>query len=191
MTPRTCERVRSHRDQEASDLTLVSAAQAGDHHAFTALVQRHDTAMRRLAFRMLGNAHTMDDVLQEAYIKAFRALPTFRDDAQFSSWLYRITYNACIDELRRARRRPVPAVTPPGQESAAPGPERVVTVADEVRTMLAALPIEQRAAVILVDGEGLDHRTAAQALGVAPGTIASRLSRARASLRRSIEEVTE
>jgi RNA polymerase sigma-70 factor (ECF subfamily) len=57
--------------------------------------------------------------------------------------------------------------------------------------MLAALPVEQRAAVILVDGEGLDHRTAAQALGVAPGTIASRLSRARASLRRSIEEVTE
>ena len=178
-------------DERASDAALVSAAQAGDRQAFTVLLRRHDAAMRRLAYRMLGDAHSMDDALQEAYVKAFRALATYRDDAQFASWLYRITYNACIDELRRIRRRPIPAAVHPDQRSTGPSPDHVIAVADEVRSALARLPADQRATVLLVDGEGLDHRDAAEVLGVAPGTVASRLSRARASLRHFIKETDE
>jgi RNA polymerase sigma-70 factor (ECF subfamily) len=75
---------------------------------------------------------------------------------------------------------------PPDAPSSAPGPERSVTTTEAVRAALAGLPVEQRATVVLVDGEGFDNNTAARVLGVAPGTVASRLSRARAELRRAL-----
>jgi RNA polymerase sigma-70 factor (ECF subfamily) len=155
-----------------------------------AAVRRHDAQLRGLAAKLLGgDRHRMDDALQDAYLRAFRALPTFRTDADFGSWLYRITYNACIDELRRAARRPRPVDTAApvwDRPGVAATPDTAVTTADAVHRALAALPLEQRAAVVLVDGEGFDHAGAAEILGVAPGTVASRLSRARHTLRQLI-----
>ena len=124
--------------------------------------------------------------MQEAYVRAYRSMGSFRRDAELGSWLYRIVYNACIDELRRTGRRPVPVDT--GEvlwdaPSGAAGPERVVHASDSARRALAALPEDQRATVLLVDGEGMDNVRAAEVLGVAPGTVASRLSRARATMR--------
>ncbi|MFL6035812.1 MAG: sigma-70 family RNA polymerase sigma factor, partial [Gaiellaceae bacterium] len=74
-----------------------------DADAFVELVARSDVSHRRLAFRLLGDRDLMDDVLQEAYTRAFRALPSFRGDASLETWLYRIVYNACIDDLRRRK----------------------------------------------------------------------------------------
>lgn len=170
-----------------TDDELVARARTGDDTAFGLLLRRHDSAMRRLAFRLLADATAMDDVLQDAYLRAFRALPGFRQGAQFGSWLYRITYNACIDELRRARRRPLAMADPPERATARPSPERAVTATELVRSALAALPADQRVAVVLVDGEGFDNRSAARILGVPAGTVASRLSRARGQLRRMME----
>jgi RNA polymerase sigma-70 factor (ECF subfamily) len=173
-----------------TDAELVDRVLRGDHGAFTDVVRRHDDRLRGLAYKLLGgDRERMDDVLQDAYIRAYRALDTFRRDAHLGSWLYRIVYNACIDELRRGGRRPAPVdVTdaawdrPHGE----PGPERTVTNADAARRALAALPDEQRITVVMVDGEGLDNRTVAALLDVAPGTVASRLSRARATMRRHL-----
>ena len=126
----------------------------------------------------------MDDVLQDAYVKAFRALGSFRGDAGVGTWLYRITYNACIDHLRRTRRvgqLPLDGLL----ERASPEPdpsERAVAQTD-LANALAALSPEQRAVVILVDAEGFDHAAAARVLGVAEGTVHSRLFRAHAALR--------
>src|ERR671934_126486 len=81
--------------------------------AFPELIERHDRALRALAFRLLGDRDRMDDVLQEAYVRAYRALPRFRGRSLPGTWLYRIVYNACIDELRRERpdrRLPLAAV---------------------------------------------------------------------------------
>jgi len=130
----------------------------------------------------------MDDALQEAYLKAYRGLPTFRPGSDFGTWLYRITYNACIDEIRRRRRHPVTTADPVDPVSPRPGPERVVSASETVRTALADLPTDQRVTVVLVDGEGFDHREVAKILGVAPGTVASRLHRARGALRRILGE---
>ena len=160
--------------------------------AFTAMVRRHDGRLRGLASRLLAaDRSRVDDALQEAYVRAYRALPDFRGEAELGSWLYRITYNACIDELRRTRRRPPPVDTAaPGWDrpGSAAGPEPEVAAADAVTRAVAALPDDQRVTVVMVDGEGFDNITAARILGVAPGTIASRLSRARAAMRHALGE---
>jgi RNA polymerase sigma-70 factor (ECF subfamily) len=129
---------------ETTDGDLVDRVLDGDRSAFTELVRRHDERLRGLASKLLaGDRHRVDDALQEAYVRAYRALPRFRRDADLGSWLYRIAYNACIDELRRAKRRPQPidvggaAWEPP---AGAPGPDRVVGAADAAARALAALP---------------------------------------------------
>jgi RNA polymerase sigma-70 factor (ECF subfamily) len=176
----------------STDAELVDRVLAGDHAAFTLVVRRHDDRLRGLAYKLLGgDRQRMDDVLQDAYIRAFRGLGTFRRDAHLGSWLYRIVYNACIDELRRANRRPAPVdVTDTAWDrpDAGPGPERTVSAADAALRALAALPDDQRITVVMVDGEGLDNRTVAKLLDVAPGTVASRLSRARATMRQHLGE---
>jgi RNA polymerase sigma-70 factor (ECF subfamily) len=178
---------------ERTDGDLVARILAGDRQAFTEVLRHHDERLRGLAWKLLGgDRHRMDDALQDAYVRAYRALPRFRQDADLGSWLYRITYNACIDELRRSKRQPEPVDTAePGHDrpGVRPGPDRAVVAADAVTRALARLPEEQRITVVLVDGEGYDNVTAAKILGVAPGTVASRLSRARAAMRLALEEV--
>ncbi|MGQ0434307.1 MAG: RNA polymerase sigma factor, partial [Microthrixaceae bacterium] len=170
------------------DVELVEVARRGDRPAFAELLRRHDDRMRGLAFRLLADRHAMDDALQEAYLKAYRGLDRFRPGGDFGAWLYRVTYNACVDELRTRKRSPVTRSEPVDEASPQPGPERVVSAAETVRSALADLPTAQRVTVVLVDGEGLDHREVAKILGVAPGTVASRLHRARAALRRVLGE---
>jgi len=170
------------------DIELVELARAGERPAFDELLRRHDGRMRGLAYRLLTDRDGMDDALQEAYLKAFRALPRFRAGRDFGAWLYRITYNACIDDLRARKRAPLTTEAPADPISGQPGPERVVGAAETVRHALASLPLDQRVTVVLVDGEGFDHREAAEILGVAPGTVASRLHRARRLLRQILGE---
>jgi RNA polymerase sigma-70 factor, ECF subfamily len=152
---------------------------------FAQLVAEHDRPLRALAFRLLGDREAMDDVLQEAYTKAFRALPRFRGEAAAGTWLYRIVYNTCLDHLRRERRAAeLPLESAP--EPSAPDPGESAAQRERLAAALRALAPDQRAAVLLVDAEGFDYPTAARVLGVRVGTLASRLSRGRASLRRAL-----
>lgn len=173
------------------DASVLDRARAGDQRAFRDLVEHHDRGMRALAFRLLGDRGRMDDVLQEAYVKAFRGLQAFRGDAGVRTWLYRIVYNACMDELRRRPSEPAFRDTVAFPVAAAPDPGDTVALRAGLHAALALLPPEQRAAVLLVDAEGFDHGAAAAILGVAPGTIASRVSRARAALRRTLATTRE
>jgi RNA polymerase sigma-70 factor (ECF subfamily) len=170
------------------DPELVERARRGDQEAFAAVIRHYDPGLRALAYRLLGDPHRMDDALQEAYVKACRALPRFRGDSKLGTWLYRIAYNACLDELGRSRRV---AHLPLDEHREQPGlssdPGDVAARRHDLATALAALPLEERAAVLLVDAQGFDYREAARVLGVPEGTIGSRLSRARVTLRRALE----
>ncbi len=163
---------------------VVDRARRGDQEAFAAVIRHYDPGLRALAYRLLGDRDLMDDALQEAYVKAFRGLPRFRGRSRLGTWLYRIVYNACLDELKRpGRRRSVPYE----DVGDAPGPptdpgEAVARRAD-LAEALARLAPDERAAVLLVDAQGFDYREAARILDVPEGTVASRLSRARAGLR--------
>src|SRR5262245_12644859 len=133
----------------------------------------------------------MDDVLQDAYVKAYRSLPRFRRGSTLETWLYRIVYNACLDELRRRRADRTQALELVPEPAAAADPAEASGQSGALADALAALAPEQRAAVLLVDAGGVDYRTAAEILGVEVGTLASRLGRARASLRRTLATTYE
>jgi RNA polymerase sigma-70 factor, ECF subfamily len=155
-----------------------------DAEEFWALVEPHDRGLRALAYRLLGDADAMDDVLQDAYLKAFRALPSFRGRSAMGSWLYRIVYNTCMDYLRRGRlRRHAPITSAEDAPDPGPDPAELATDRRDLARALASLHPEARAAVLLVDAEGMSYAQAAEVLGVSPGTIGSRLNRARSVLR--------
>lgn len=171
--------------EAVSEVALYAARSARDasspRRRFENLLDRHESRLRRVAYGMLGDAGRVDDVLQEAFLKAYRKLPTAFDSAQAeSAWIYRIVHNCCLDELRRRRRRhEVVGLV----ERAADTDHDSLVVAGA----LAQLGEQSRAVVLLVDLIGFDYETAAAALGVPRGTVASRLNSARAQLRELLE----
>ena len=177
--------------EPAADIrpAVLERARRGDQEAFAAVIRHYDPGLRALAYRLLGDRDRMDDALQEAYVKAFRNLSSFRGESRLGTWLYRIVYNTCLDELTRSKR----VVQLPLEEASDPPDARTdlaEAVADRsgLAEALAALTPEERAAVFLVDAQGFDYRSAGKVLGVPEGTVASRLNRARAGLRRALGE---
>jgi RNA polymerase sigma-70 factor, ECF subfamily len=173
------------RRRDARDERLVGAARLGDHAAFTTLLRRHDDQMRALAFSVLRDRSAMDDVLQDAYLKAYRNLDRFRGDSRFSTWLHRIVYRACLDHIRR-RREVIGLV----DEDRLPEPTRPQGDVDErlaLHQALATLDPETAAALVLVDRDGHSYEEAGAVLGIPAGTVASRLHRGRRALRAALD----
>lgn len=148
---------------------------------FEDLLERHEARLRRVAFGMLVDRSRVDDVLQEAFIRAYRKLPgRFESDRQEAAWLYRIVYRCCLNEIRSSRRRRETPGLDPNAEVAGAG-----DLADSLALMgaLGELAPDVRAVALLVDFIGFDYETAASVLGIPRGTVAWRLSVARAGLR--------
>lgn len=181
---------------------LVRRAQGGELAAFNSLVLRHQDAAYSLAFRFLRSRESAEDVTQEAFLRAFHRLETFRGE-RFRSWLLRIVANAARDELRRRKRRPQRSLDEARDDPDAPsidpieprpGPAAVAEQTDLRRVLdaaLAQLPEEWRLVVLLSDVHGLAYDEVAAAAGVPLGTVKSRLSRARARLREILRESGE
>lgn len=157
---------------------LVAAAMVGDQEAFVALIQNYDKPLRSLAFKITGDAHLMQDVMQETYVKAYSNLSTFDHRSSFQTWIYRICHNAAIDQIR-TRKREQPSEIYDQADDAPHSNERRI----DVMRALGTLSAEHRSVVILVDEQGFTYDEAAAVLNVPSGTIASRLSHARRELR--------
>ena len=151
---------------------------------FEAVLAEHDAGLRAFVYRLVGS--DVDDVLQDAYLAAFRALPAFRGEAALRTWLHRIAYTTALNALRsRSRRlqRDDRNVLAGGVDEAATAAHRV-----DLERALAKLTVEARSVLILVDAQGFSYDEVAQVLGVAAGTVASRLHRARERVRAAMQE---
>lgn len=172
------------------DASLVAASQSGDRAAYETLVRRHARAAARFAHRLLGNREDAEDVVQDAFAKAYGNLGAFRGDASFKTWLLHIVLHLGQDQLRRRKRRPVEGlegVDPPSRE---PEPERDAATRDELLALREAvddLPPRQRTALALKVYEGLSYPEVARVLGTSVESARVYLSLARQSIRRRVE----
>jgi RNA polymerase sigma-70 factor (ECF subfamily) len=173
----------SSRDAVDPDVELLKRHLAGDPDAFSEIVRRHRDQLWAVALRTTGDAEDAADAVQEALISAMRNASSFRGDAKLSTWLHRIVVNACLDRLRRRASHPTTALP---DDDHAPAITRDVfadrDTAADVHAALATLPVEQRAAIVLVDIEGYPVDEVARMLEVPSGTVKSRCARGRAKL---------
>ena len=169
-------------DLEAqSDELLVSAfVESKDQRALEVLLARHESRVFGIAYRILGNRADALDATQDVFLTVFRKAGSFRGQAAFTTWLYRLTTNACHDIGRRMARTPLPMETLPHPQSTASG-DRMETRLG-VEQALRALPQDQRVAVVMRDLYDLDYQQIANATGVPLGTVKSRIARARRTL---------
>jgi RNA polymerase sigma-70 factor (ECF subfamily) len=178
-------------EDQPSDEDLVSEALAGSDRAYAELVRRHRGRAINIAYHILGNRADAEDAAQEAFIRAYRGLPEFRGESDFSWWLYRIITNV---SLEAARRGPVPGV-PYRDDLQAPDEglraEEETDAALTVARAIGALPPEQRAVLTLRELDGFDYQEIAEILSIPIGTVRSRLYAARKAFRRALEEGEE
>lgn len=193
------------RDQKAvvsatpvTDEELVARAQAGDQESFNQLVVRWERPIYALAYRTLNREEDARDVVQEAFLRAFRGLRGFKGEAKFSSWLYRITLNLCRDWMRKARRAPLIQV--PESEDGLDMAEQMPSPAESVEELvnrqqmsaavaraMADLPAEQRTAILMKEFHGLTFQEIADALDCPLSTVKTRLYQGLSVLRRRLE----
>jgi len=182
-----------------ADTYLIERARSGDTDALTELYRRHERRVYNLALRTLGNPWDAADVSQEAFIKAFRNLDSFKGEARFTTWLHRIVVNAAYDHLRRQRPEPMDGdiledISGPGGAGAVVGSGRdgidpaMDGLSDPLRDALMSLNEGFRFAVVLCDLLGFPYDEAAEILGVQEGTIKSRIFRAREALAAALTE---
>jgi RNA polymerase sigma-70 factor (ECF subfamily) len=179
------------REQE---LAVIRRVQRGDANAFEYLVAAYEKNVYNLALRMTGNPDDAEDMAQEAFLKAYDSLESFRGDSKFSVWLYRIVSNVCLDFLRKKKKRPSFSLSTEdddGEETELELPdlrnlpedelERKLT-RDAVRRGLAQLSEDSRQILLLREIQGLSYEEIGQTLGLEPGTVKSRIFRARKKL---------
>ncbi len=187
----------------SNEADLLAALRRGDENAFAALVRANTGRMLAVARRILKNDEEAHDATQDAFLQAFRAIDQFQGDAQLSTWLHRITVNACLMRLRHKRRHPeaaiedlLPTFDDTGHRVEHGAPEwaddvlahmEQAQLGKVVRDAIDRLPENYRCVIVLRDIEGLSTEEAAQSLGIRPEAAKMRLHRARQALRTLLE----
>ena len=189
---------------DVSDLSLVRRVQRGDKGAFDALVLKYQHKVVKLVMRYVRNPAEAEDIAQDAFIKAYRALPQFRGDSAFYTWLYRIAINTAKNAVVSRDRSPIDfdldlqnsdeSYDMQGRLKDSETPE-ALTLTEEIRSTvnsaIDALPEDLRTAIVLRELEGLSYEEIADAMGCPVGTVRSRIFRAREAIDRRLREVFE
>lgn len=167
---------------------VLEAATSGNHAAFALLVERYEPRLRATIFYVVQDDELSRDVLQETFLRAYRALPRFRGQSALGTWLHRIAYTAALEQLRTKRRHPEEPLPDDVDRRAGRGgdPGDEVGKRDLISKALAQLPPEQRLVLLLIDRDGWDYRSVAEITGSSPGTVCSRLQRARKKVRAAL-----
>jgi RNA polymerase sigma-70 factor, ECF subfamily len=163
-----------------NDEALVTAfVKTGDQAPLEVLLARHESRVFGMAYRILGNRADALDATQDVFLTVFRRASSFKHQAAFSTWLYRLTTNACHDIGRRKSRTPVPMETLPNQPTGTEGESDNRLVVEQA---LRGLPEEQRVPIVMRDLYGMSYEEIAAATGTPPGTVKSRIARGRLRL---------
>ena len=178
---------------------LIKRAARGDAQAFNELMSGQERRMYAVALRMFGAKEDAEDCMQEAMIRIYRSIASFKGQSSFSTWVYRITMNTCLDELRRRKSRPNTSLDGLLDAGWSPSddrdtPEQHVVRAEaraSIDRFIRELPEDMRAAIVLRDIQGLSYDDIAAALDTNVGTIKSRISRGREKLREKIQAQSE
>jgi RNA polymerase sigma-70 factor, ECF subfamily len=185
-------------DMTLTDDELVARSIGGDAESFNELILRWERPIYALAYRVIGREEDARDVCQETFLRAYRALPGFKGEAKFSSWLYRIALNLCRDWIRRQRRAPVvqmPEGVEPSELAAERGPVESIEelvgrrqLSAVVEEAMMLLPEEQRTAIILKEYHGMTFQEIADMQGCPLSTVKTRLYQGLTVLRRHLEK---
>ena len=184
---------------ESREKNLIARASEGDASAFNQLMEMHERRMYAVALRMCANREDAQDCLQEAMLRVYRAIGSFKGQSTFSTWLYRITMNTCLDELRRKKNKQSASLDNLLDQGWAPtdtaaSPEKHALMR-EMRGQLVKsineLPEDMRAAIVLRDIQGFAYDEIAEMLETNVGTIKSRISRGREKLREILSKKPE
>ena len=184
---------------EMDERKLILRASGGDASAFNRLMEAHEGRMYAVALRMCGNREDAQDCLQEAMLRIYRSIGSFKGQSSFSTWAYRITMNTCLDELRRKKNKQNTSLDSLLEVGWTPSDDRNLpekhAMQSELRSSLHAaiqeLPEDMRSVIVLRDIHGMAYDEIAQALDVNVGTIKSRISRGREKLREKLKNITE
>jgi RNA polymerase sigma-70 factor, ECF subfamily len=185
--------------REFTDIELVLQCQQGNQPSFRQLYRRYSSRVRSTLYQLCG-AYALDDLVQEVFLRAWKGLPQLRQPSQFSTWLYRICWNVASDQRRTLQKQrsfnsklKAEAEAPPLANSKySQGPDLMdLHYQDLIQRGLQQLSFEHRAVLVLHDLEDLPQKEVAQILGIAVGTVKSRLFHARMSLRQYIQEQGE
>jgi RNA polymerase sigma-70 factor, ECF subfamily len=182
-------------DANDTDVELMLQAKAGDDAAFSELFQRYSNRLVSFAYRIVRNRWRAEELVQDAFLQIYRARDRYSPCARFSTYIYRVVTNNCLNEIRRQdHEKTVPGETRPLADDMTPGPDCVVMdrqIVTRIADMVRELPFKQRAALLLSRVEGFDHREVASCLGVSEFAVKSLVFRATRTLREGIEEHRE
>jgi RNA polymerase sigma-70 factor (ECF subfamily) len=186
--------------QKNDDFELIERFKSGDTSAFEQIVLTYQDRIYSLCKYMLGNAHDAEDAAQDAFLKAYQALPKFQPEASLYTWLYRIATNTCIDYKRKPVFESLFGSSEEGgrlvhdRASDAPSPEKLYQskqIDEALRESLEKLSPKLRAIIILKEIEGLSYEGIADALEISMGTVKSRIARAREELQKLMQKFRE
>ncbi len=187
----------------SAELELIERSKGGDLAAFEELVVTHQKLIYNLAYRMTGNEEDAFDVVQEAFLRAFKSIKRFNMNSSFGTWIYRIASNICIDLLRKRKKTRTYPLTQ--QDYCGKNSTRVIAQSDDlpeeqaerrdirnkVRQAINNLPEDQRVIIILRDIQGRSYKEIGEILKLNIGTVKSRISRARAYLKEELQKLEE
>jgi len=187
--------------QSTSDQALIERAQQGDRNAVDQLVTKYQARAYQYAYRLTGNQDDASDLVAEAFVRVYTALPRFRRDSRFTTWLFRIVTNCFLDQKKKEKRRPTTQL-----EDAWVGSEANSTIADRespvessereerekiMQSAIGQLPENQRAMIVMFHMENLSYEEISATLDMPIGTVKSRLNRARLALREILDPYAE
>ncbi|CEK18136.1 sigma-70 family RNA polymerase sigma factor [Chthonomonas calidirosea] len=189
---------------DADEQRLIERSKEGDRRAFDVLVRMHEKRVYNLAYRLCGNYDEAGDITVEAFLRVYQAINSFRGDANFSTWLYRIVTNVYLDRRKRQKNRKTLSLEEYVEleesqvtrqiEDPSPGPEELAEAQQRqelLQKAIESLPEYQRAMIVLYHVDGLSYEEIAEVLSLPIGTVKSRLNRARLALREKLEPIRE